>query len=230
MTRPAVVLLSGGIDSTTVLADVLNNGHTAHALTVDYRQRHRTEVAAAADIVNRLGAASHRVVSIDSAFTGATGPLTNPNQPIPERPLAEAATDPAPVTYVPARNTVLLALALALAETVDANCIYIGATAEDQTGYPDCRPDYFTAWSQMASLGIQRGPITAHAPLAAMTKADVIAHGLKLGVDYTPTWTCYNPTLRPGRRPKPCRACDACALRAAAFAANNIPDPGQVQR
>ncbi len=220
MNQPAVVLLSGGIDSTTLAAHLIAAGHPVHAVTVNYGQRHRRELHAAEQVATRLGVATHRTVVIRADFGG--GPLTNPAADLPSRDYTTVGADPNPETYVPARNTVLLSLALARAETVNAHNIYLGATAEDQTGYPDCRPTYLHAWSTMAGLGTRLGTVTAHAPFAAMTKADVIRHAVALGVDLALTWSCYNP---PADRPSPCRRCDACIVRAAGFATAGIDDP-----
>jgi 7-cyano-7-deazaguanine synthase len=218
--RRAVVLLSGGIDSTTVLAVTRHEGFDAYALSVRYGQRHAIEVAAAARVAGQLGAAHHMVLDVDLRPVGGSA-LTGVETPVPHgRRVDTIAGDGMPATYVPARNTIFLSLALAWAETLGARDLFIGATGEDRIGYPDCRPEYLAAYARMASLGTRGGPVEVHAPLADLDKAGVIARGLALGVDYAATWTCYDPT---GDRP--CGVCDACTLRSAGFAALDRSDP-----
>lgn len=217
---PAIVLLSGGIDSTTALASTIAAGHPTYALTIDYHQRHRDEIGSAHAVAHQLGAVEHRIVEVSFGDL-ARSPLTDFTEPVPTgRHPDEIADDPSPATYVPGRNTIFLSLALAWAETVGAHRIVIGATAEDQAGYPDCRPEFLQQWSLIANLGTNIGHLEVHAPFAHMTKAEVLTLGLELGVDYTYTWSCYRPAV--GR---PCNLCDACVLRKAAFAAIRHVDP-----
>ncbi len=220
MSQPkAVVLLSGGLDSSTVLAEAIHRGFEAHALTVAYGQRHDAEIAAARRVAATLGAASHRLASASlNAFGGSA--LTDPNIAVPEIP-----TNGIPVTYVPARNTVLLALALAYAETLGAFDLFIGVNAVDYSGYPDCRPEFVAAFEALANVatkaGVEGQRFRVHAPLLYLTKAQIIHRGLALGVDYALTVSCYQADAE-GRA---CGRCDACRLRAAGFAAAGVPDP-----
>jgi len=220
----AVVLLSGGLDSATCLAIAREEGLEAHALTVAYGQRHARETEAAAGVAEHLGAVAHRVVTVDpgvfegSALTGA-GPVPRDRAPAEMR-------DSIPVTYVPARNTVFLALALAWAETLGAAEIFIGANAVDYSGYPDCRPEYVEAFERLANLATRaavEGEVAfrIRAPLMRLTKAEIIRKGHALGVDHGLTWSCYDPTPT-GR---PCGACDSCRLRAQGFREAGLVDP-----
>lgn len=216
--RRAVVLVSGGLDSATVLAIVREAGWEIHALTVDYGQRHRSELEAAANVARAFGAASHRVVSVElGAFGGSA--LTDASIAVPKTPTAGI-----PVTYVPARNTILLSLALAEAEVLDADAIFTGANAVDYSGYPDCRPEFMAAFERLANLATRRGvegrPVSVHAPLIDMTKADIIRRGQALGVDFARTVSCYDADAA-GRA---CGECDACRLRRAGFAAAGLAD------
>lgn len=216
--RRAVVLVSGGLDSATVLAIVREAGWEIHALTVDYGQRHRSELEAAANVARAFGAASHRVVSVElGAFGGSA--LTDASIAVPKTPTAGI-----PVTYVPARNTILLSLALAEAEVLDADAIFTGANAVDYSGYPDCRPEFMAAFERLANLATRRGvegrPVSVHAPLIDMTKADIIRRGQALGVDFARTVSCYDADAV-GRA---CGECDACRLRRAGFAAAGLAD------
>lgn len=215
--RSAVVLLSGGIDSTVAFA-LTAREVDVYALTVDYGQRHRRELESARAVAVDLGAQEHRAVRVDPALFTNT-PLVDPAAAVPHRSLDAIAADRTPATYVPARNTILLALGLAYAEQVGADRIMIGATAEDQTGYPDCRPAFLDAWTAMSRLGTRNGA-TAVAPLADLTKAEVIERGWDLGVDFSLTWSCYDP-----QPAGPCRRCDACIVRAAGFANAGMTDP-----
>jgi 7-cyano-7-deazaguanine synthase len=221
--RPAVVLLSGGLDSATALAVARRDGWRCHALTVAYGQRHTAELAAAARVARALGAAEHRVVPLDlRAFGGSA--LTS-DTPVPlDRP-PEDIGHGIPVTYVPARNTIFLSLALAWAEALGAFDIYVGVNALDYSGYPDCRPEFIRAFEQLANLatkaGVEGGRFTVHAPLIERTKADIIRLGLSLGVDYALTHSCYAP----GPDGAACGRCDSCQLRRAGFLAAGAPDP-----
>lgn len=219
MNAKAVVLLSGGLDSATVLAMARAEGLACHALTLDYGQRHRAELDAARRVATALGAVAHRIVKLDLAAFGGSA-LTDASIAVPEAP-----SDGIPVTYVPARNTILLSLALAWAEVLGAESIHVGANAIDYSGYPDCRPEFLAAFQQLADLatkaGIEgRGP-RIRAPIVAMSKADIIRAGTALGVDYAATLSCYQPT----DDGVSCGVCDACRLRAAGFSAANVVDP-----
>ena len=217
----AVVLLSGGLDSYTAAAIARADGFHLHALTISYGQRHLREVEAARAVARALGVARHVEISVDlSTFGGSS--LTS-DLPVPkDRPI-----DPAeiPSTYVPARNTVFLSLALGWAEVLDARDIVIGVNALDYSGYPDCRPEFIAAFEQLASLATAKGVGGArfriHTPLIALTKAQIIARGIELGLDYGLTHSCYDPTTD-GR---PCGRCDSCVLRAAGFAQAGVRDP-----
>jgi 7-cyano-7-deazaguanine synthase len=216
---PAVVLVSGGLDSATTLAIARSQAYRCHALSFDYGQRHRAELAAAARAARRGGAVDHRTVAIDlSAFGGSA--LTDPALAVPETP-AEGI----PITYVPARNTVFLSLALAWAEVLGADDIFIGVNAVDYSGYPDCRPEFIDAFQRMARLatraGVEGAPLRIHAPLMDLGKADIIRRGLDLGVDYADTVSCYQPTDDGAA----CGRCDSCRLRRDGFAAAGVPDP-----
>ena len=216
---PAVVLVSGGLDSATTLAMAGVSGFRCFALSVAYGQRHSVELDAARRVVEALGCELHRTVPIDlSAFGGSA--LTDPGIDVPEEP-----TEGIPVTYVPARNTVFLSLALAWAETLDARDIFIGVNAVDYSGYPDCRPAFVEAFGRLANLatraGTEGGRFTIHAPLIEMTKAEIIARGTALGVDYGLTISCYQPDSD-GRA---CGRCDSCRIRRAGFAEAGVVDP-----
>ncbi|HEX5045012.1 MAG TPA: 7-cyano-7-deazaguanine synthase QueC [Candidatus Polarisedimenticolaceae bacterium] len=222
--RAAVVLLSGGLDSAVTLAEALAAGFQAHALTVRYGQRHALEVERAGEIARALGAASHRVVAVDLAFPGGSA-LTDPAIPVPKGRESAAIGAGIPATYVPARNTVLLALALSLAETLGARDLFLGVNAVDYSGYPDCRPAFLSAFEALAAeatrAGAEGARFTVHAPLLQSSKGDIVRRGLALGVDLSRTLSCYDP----GPDGEPCRACDACLLRARGFAEAGIPDP-----
>lgn len=222
---PAVVLLSGGLDSSTCLAIALSQGFDVHAISFRYGQRHRYELDRAAKIAETMNVASYRVVDIDLAQFGGSA-LTDANIAVPKSESVEDLGDEIPVTYVPARNTVFLSLSLALAETVSARDLFIGVNALDYSGYPDCRPEYIEAYQAMANLATKESvessrPLKIHTPLIDLTKAQIIEQGLKLGVDYSMTLSCYDP-LSGGR---PCGNCDACLLRAKGFAENGCADP-----
>ncbi|MEM9533314.1 MAG: 7-cyano-7-deazaguanine synthase QueC [Pseudomonadota bacterium] len=214
----AVVLLSGGLDSATVLALARADGFECHSLSVDYGQRHRAELAASELLSQQLGAVSHRVVKMDLRAIGGSA-LTD-DIAVPETP-----TEGIPVTYVPARNTTFLSLALGLAEVLEARDIFIGVNAVDYSGYPDCRPEFIAAFAQLATLatkaGVEGQPLTIHTPLVDLSKADIVRRGTQLGVPYERTISCYQPD-EVGRA---CRRCDSCRLRAAGFADAGLPDP-----
>jgi 7-cyano-7-deazaguanine synthase len=222
--KQSVVLLSGGLDSATTLAIARSEGFACHCLTVDYGQRHRAELAAAARVARALGAASHKVLAIDLTAVGGSA-LTDRSIAIPEAP-----TPGIPVTYVPARNTILLALALAWAEVLGAQDIYFGANAVDYSGYPDCRPEYMRAFESLANLAtraaVEGARLALHTPIIDLAKAGIIQRGITLGVDYGLTVSCYQ-AAEDGRA---CGRCDACRLRRAGFEAAGIPDPTRYRR
>ncbi len=217
--QSAVVLLSGGLDSATVLAIARAEGYRTFALSVDYGQRHSAELAAAHRVAHVLGAYEHRVMRVDLAGIGGSA-LTDTTVPVPETP-----TTGIPTTYVPARNTLMLALALGWAEVAGARDIFLGVTAVDFSGYPDCRPQFIAAFENLAQLatkaGVEGGRLTIHAPLIDMSKAQIISAGLALGLDYGMTVSCYQATAEG----LACRRCDSCRLRAAGFAAAGVSDP-----
>ena len=217
--QPAVVLLSGGLDSATTLAIARERGHRCHALSFDYGQRHAIELAAARRVATALGAVEHRVLAMPIGQFGHSA-LTDRAIAVPENP-----TDGIPVTYVPARNTVFLACALGYAEVLGAQHIYIGVNAVDYSGYPDCRPAFIRAFEHLANLAtraaVEGRPMRVHAPLIELSKADIIRRGIALGVDYGLTVSCYQPD-EAGR---PCGRCDSCRLRRDGFAAAGVPDP-----
>ncbi|MGH8751845.1 MAG: 7-cyano-7-deazaguanine synthase QueC [Burkholderiales bacterium] len=217
--KKAVVLLSGGLDSATLLAMVRAQGFACHALSVDYGQRHRAELAAAARVAQQLNAAEHRIISLDLTGFGGSA-LTDSKISVPLAPAAGI-----PVTYVPARNTIFLSLALAWAETLPCQDIFIGANAVDYSGYPDCRPEYISAYETMANLAtkaaVEGKPLRLHAPLIALSKAGIIGKGIELGVDYSLTVSCYQANEQGAA----CGQCDSCRLRRAGFAAAGVADP-----
>jgi 7-cyano-7-deazaguanine synthase len=217
--RTAIVLLSGGLDSATVLAIAAEQGFRCHALSVDYGQRHRAELTAARALAAELGAVAHTVVPVDLGAVGGSA-LTDPAIAVPEQP-----TQGIPVTYVPARNTLLLALALGMAEAVGAGDIFIGVNALDYSGYPDCRPAFIEAFQALARVatkaGVEGHPPAIHAPLIDLTKAQIIRRGTELGVDYARTVSCYQADAQ-GRA---CGRCDSCRLRAEGFRAAGVADP-----
>ncbi len=220
---PAVVLLSGGLDSATVLALAHAEGHDCHALSFDYGQRHSVELQAARAVAEAHGAASHRIARIDlNAFGGSA--LTDPDIDVPQAPEAGI-----PVTYVPARNTIFLSYALALAEVLEADDIYIGVNAVDYSGYPDCRPEFIDSFQRMANLATKRGVegyhLHVHTPLIGWSKAEIIRCGGQLGVDYAATVSCYQPDAE-GRA---CGVCDACRLRRQGFEHAGLADPTRYQ-
>lgn len=221
--RKAVVLLSGGLDSATVLAIAKKEGYETHAISFRYGQRHEYELNCAREVA-RNGVTNHVIVDIDLAKFG--GSALTADIDVPKHDSAEEIGDDIPVTYVPARNTVFLSLALAFAESLDAYDIFIGVNALDYSGYPDCRTEYIAAFETMANLATKTGVtgekrIKIHTPLIDLTKAEIIAKGLQLGVDYSKTISCYDP----GQGGKPCEHCDACLLRIRGFAGNDMTDP-----
>jgi len=220
----AVVLLSGGLDSATCLAIAADRGFRIHSISFRYGQRHEYELDRAADLARHFGVASHRVVDINLSQFGGSA-LTDSTLDVPKNATVDEIGDGIPVTYVPARNTVFLSLALALAETLDSVDIFIGVNALDYSGYPDCRPEFIAAYESMANLATKNGTsgrhMTIHTPLIDLTKAQIIAAGLALGVDYSMTLSCYDPA--PGG--VACGNCDACLLRQKGFAANDMIDP-----
>jgi 7-cyano-7-deazaguanine synthase len=222
--RPAVVLLSGGLDSTTTLAIARSQGFEVHALSFRYGQRHEAELAAAARIAAANNVAEHVIVQFDLGRFG--GSALTADIAVPKgRSLDEMGVG-IPVTYVPARNTIFLSFALAWAETLGASDIFIGVNALDFSGYPDCRPEYIAAYEQMANLATKAGVegtqrLRIHTPLIQLTKAEIIRKGLELGVDYGQTITCYDPTSNGVA----CGECDACLLRLKGFAENGLTDP-----
>lgn len=217
--KNAVVLLSGGLDSATVLAMARARGFVCYALSVDYGQRHHAELAAAQRVAQMLGAREHRVVRVDLTGFGGSA-LTDNNIAVPQQP-----SEGIPLTYVPARNTIMLSLALAWAEVLQAQDIFIGVNAVDYSGYPDCRPAYIEAFEYMANLAtraaVEGHPLTVHAPLLHLSKAEIIRQGIALGVDYAQTVSCYQAD-QSGRA---CGVCDSCRLRRAGFAAAGVDDP-----
>jgi 7-cyano-7-deazaguanine synthase len=222
--KPAVVLLSGGLDSATVLLMAAAQGFETYALSFRYGQRHAYELEAAAQLARRHGVQRHVVVDFDLRTFGGSA-LTG-DLPVPKDRSVEQMGQGIPVTYVPARNTIFLSFALAWAETLQCADVFIGVNALDYSGYPDCRPQYIEAFQRMANLATRAGvqgeqPLTIHVPLIRMTKAQIIREGLKLGVDYALTSSCYDP----GPAGRPCERCDACLLRAKGFAEAGAADP-----
>ena len=230
----AVVLVSGGLDSATTLAMARAEGFVCHGVTFDYGQRHRVEIEAAKRVAASMGAASHRVCNIDLRAIGGSS-LTDGIDVPKDRP-PEAISEGVPVTYVPARNTIFLSFALAVAEVSRSRDIFIGVNAIDYSGYPDCRPEFVQAFEAMANLatraGVEGHGFRVRAPLVHWSKARIIEEGQRLGVDYGETVSCYDPAPEP-RAPygaAACRRCDACLLRARAFAELGIEDPAEAAR
>ncbi|MEZ4218998.1 MAG: 7-cyano-7-deazaguanine synthase QueC [Myxococcota bacterium] len=222
--RPAVVLLSGGLDSTTTLAIARESEFDAHALTFRYGQRHNAEISAAQRVAEAFGVEAHIVADIDLRLFGGSA-LTD-DIDVPKGRSLDEVGDGIPITYVPARNTIFLSFALAWAEVLKASDIFIGVNALDYSGYPDCRPEYIKAYEAMANLATKSGVeghqhTRIHTPLINLTKAQIIARGLELGVDYSITCTCYEPS----DAGEACGECDACLLRLKGFAENGLSDP-----
>ncbi|MDE2719993.1 7-cyano-7-deazaguanine synthase QueC [Candidatus Palauibacter polyketidifaciens] len=228
MDRRAVVLLSGGLDSATTLAIAVERGYRPYALTLRYGQRHELEVDAACRLAEAMRVVRHVITAVDlRAFGGSalTGDLE-----VPRGPQVAADSEDIPVTYVPARNTIFLSMALAWAEALQASDIFIGVNAVDYSGYPDCRPEFLDAFEKLAGLGTKAGvegnrPFRIHAPLIDLTKAEIIRRGLALGVDYGMTRSCYDPDESGAA----CGECDSCRLRLAGFAAAGVRDPAPYQ-
>ncbi len=218
----AVVLLSGGLDSSTVLYLAKSEGYSCYALSFDYQQRHRRELEAASAIATTAGANAHQVVSFDLRLWGGSA-LTDGAIELPQHRDLTAMSESIPITYVPARNTIFLSFALAYAEAITADRVYIGVNALDYSGYPDCRPDYIEAMRSVFRLGTKQGregvPIEIVTPLIDLKKTEIVQLGNRLGVPWEKTWSCYSGDARP------CGVCDSCLLRAAAFAELGLSDP-----
>ena len=218
MAQKAVVLLSGGLDSTTVLAQAQMDGYEVYALSFDYGQRHDSELDAARIVAQRAGVVEHKVVPMSLRSIGGSA-LTDMAMDVPE-----VASEGIPVTYVPARNTVFLSIALGWAEVIDADAIFIGVSAVDYSGYPDCRPEYIAAFEKMANLATKRGvegrPVRILTPLIDLTKADTVRLGVRLGVDYAATVSCYQANSLG----EACGLCDSCRLRIKGFAEAGVAD------
>src|SRR4051794_379681 len=224
----AVVLLSGGLDSTTALAFAKSQGFTVYALSVDYGQRHRVELERAVEIAKTLGCTDHRTVKLDLRAIG--GSALTADIAVPKDRSADDMSHGVPVTYVPARNTILLGLALGYAEVVGAFDLFIGANVLDYSGYPDCRPEFLSAFESLANLATKAGTeglgkFRVHSPLLKLTKAEIIREGTKLGVNYALTLSCYDPDAA-GRA---CDRCDSCLLRKKGFAEAGVADPTAYQ-
>lgn len=226
--KKAVVLVSGGMDSAVVIAIAREQGFAVHALSVSYGQRHTSELDAADRVSTALGAVAHKTVNVDLRSIGGSAltddievPLDTDGHPVGQA----AAKDSIPVTYVPARNTIMLSIALGWAEVLGANDIFCGVNAVDYSGYPDCRPEFVSAFERLANLatkaGVEGAGLRVHAPLQFLSKADIVREGLRLGVDFAQTVSCYKADAA-GRA---CRHCDACRLRAEGFAAAGVADP-----
>jgi len=215
----AVVLVSGGLDSATVLAIAREQGCECYGLSFDYGQRHRIELDAAQRVTKSLGAVAHKLVQLDIGWMGGSA-LTDTRLNVPHQPSAGI-----PITYVPARNTIFLSIALGWAEVLNARDIFIGVNAVDYAGYPDCRPEFIQAFQNLANLGTGAGVegdgFRVHAPLIHLSKGEIIATGVRLGVDYALTLSCYEPDAVG----QACGTCDSCRLRAQGFAAAGVPDP-----
>ncbi|MDX2131986.1 MAG: 7-cyano-7-deazaguanine synthase QueC [Planctomycetota bacterium] len=225
--RPAVILLSGGLDSAVSLGVARRDGFACHTLSVDYGQRHRVELAAAAKIAHACGVASHRTIALDLRAVGGsalTGDIAVPKDRAHAPGAHHHEASDIPITYVPARNMTMLSLAAGLAEVLGADDLFIGVNAIDYSGYPDCRPAFIRAFEHAANLGTKRGveggQFRVHTPLIERTKADIIRLGVELGVDLSLTTSCYDPSPR-----GPCGHCDSCLIRARGFADAGLPDP-----
>ena len=219
MSKKAIILLSGGLDSSTVLAIAKAEGYECYALTINYHQRHNSELVAARNIANFFKVKDFKIVDLDLSWLKNSA-LTNKDISIPENPSTGI-----PVTYVPARNTIFLSLALAWAETLNATDIFIGVNALDYSGYPDCRPEYIESFEKTANLATKAGVLgkkfTIHTPLINMTKAEIISTGIRLGINYELTSSCYDPK----KNGNPCAHCDACILRLKGFDEISVKDP-----
>ncbi|MEI7704364.1 MAG: 7-cyano-7-deazaguanine synthase QueC [Deltaproteobacteria bacterium] len=226
--RRAVVLLSGGLDSSTVLAVARKKGFEVHCLSVDYGQRHKGELAAARRVARALGAESHRAARVSLSLFGGSA-LTDDAIAVPKGRSEAAMGSDIPVTYVPARNTVLLSMALAWAEVLGAHDLFLGVNAIDYSGYPDCRPEFLRAFERLARVatkaGVEGERLRIHAPLLRLSKAGIVRLGTRLGVPYHLTLTCYDPV-----RGRACGRCDACTLRRKGFEEAGVPDPTRYHR
>ena len=220
----AVVLLSGGLDSATTLAIAYSRGYECHALSVRYGQRHGSELAAAAKVAQSISAREHKIIELDLTLFGGSA-LTDKTRSIPAAGIKAGI----PVTYVPARNTIMLSLALAWAEVLESHDIFVGVTSVDYSGYPDCRPEYIAAFEKMANLAtkaaVEGARLSIHAPLIILSKAEIIRQGIALGVDYSLTVSCYQAD----ESGLACGVCDSCRIRRAGFAAAGVPDPTRYQ-
>ncbi|MEH3135982.1 MAG: 7-cyano-7-deazaguanine synthase QueC [Mycolicibacterium neoaurum] len=228
MAKPAVVLLSGGLDSTTVLAIAKEQGFDPYALSFRYGQRHVVELEAARRVADALGVARHVVADIDLRVFGGSSLTADVDVP-KHASVQDLDDDGIPSTYVPARNTIFLSFALAYAETVGAQDIFLGVNALDYSGYPDCRPEYIEAFRRMANLatrtGVEGAELKIHTPLIALTKAEIVRRGTELGVDYGLTSSCYDPSSNG----QPCGGCDSCLLRLKGFEEAGVRDPLKYQ-
>jgi 7-cyano-7-deazaguanine synthase len=226
--KKAVVLLSGGLDSTTVLAIAGTQGYSTYALSFDYGQNHQVELEAASRIAKHLGVKEHVIAKVDLRSFGGSALTTD--QPVPKGRTTEAIGHGIPSTYVPARNTVFLSLSLSWAETLGSTDIFIGVNALDYSGYPDCRPEFIEAFEKMANLGTkigsEGGQIKIHTPLISMSKKQIVETGMSLGLDYGMTITCYDPSITG----EACGQCDACLLRLKGFAEAGVSDPTKYRR
>lgn len=224
MSKKAVILVSGGLDSTTVLAMALEQGYECYTLSFDYGQRHRSELEAASRVSDHMGVAAHKVVKLDLGTIGGSA-LTDDAIDVPEY-----ETSGIPVTYVPARNTVFLSIALGWAEVLECSDIFLGVNVVDYSGYPDCRPDYINAFESMANLAtkaaVEGHKLSIHAPLINLTKAEIVQAGIALGVDYSQTVSCYQASLDG----LACGKCDSCRLRAQGFVEAGLKDPTRYQK
>jgi 7-cyano-7-deazaguanine synthase len=220
----AVVLLSGGLDSATTLAIANSRGYECHALSVQYGQRHGSELAAAAKVARSISAREHKIIELDLTLFGGSA-LTDKTRSIPAAGIKAGI----PVTYVPARNTIMLSLALAWAEVLESHDIFVGVTSVDYSGYPDCRPEYIAAFEKMANLAtkaaVEGARLSIHAPLIILSKAEIIRQGIALDVDYSLTVSCYQAD----ESGLACGVCDSCRIRRAGFAAAGVPDPTRYQ-
>lgn len=223
MTKKAVILVSGGLDSATTLAIAKDQGYECYAMSFNYGQRHQVELQSAETISTEMGAVEHKVVNLGLSDIGGSA-LTDDNIDVPQH-ASDDIEEGIPVTYVPARNTVFLSLALGWAEVLEANAIFIGVNAVDYSGYPDCRPEYIEAFQTMANLatktGVEGKLIEIKTPLIHLSKAEIIQKGTALGVDYSKTLSCYTPDSEA----RACGLCDSCHLRQQGFESANLPDP-----
>ena len=220
--QKAVILLSGGLDSATAAGVALESGYDLYALSFSYGQRHSRELESAKKVADFYKVRDHKILQIDLGKLGGSS-LTDENMAVPESREPDDISETIPTTYVPARNTIFIGYALAYAEVIDADAIFIGANARDYSGYPDCRPEYFTAFQQLADLcnkrGVEGRPVELKTPLIDMTKAEIIKKGMELGVPYGHTWSCYQGGSQP------CGTCDSCLLRAKGFREAGAVDP-----